>query len=83
MTASQLVQITGYQQKRFIAYGHNVTANYTFLSPSRQNPGKIDLKSPHFCPNFGSKKPQISPTFASKLTKTALKHGEKHQNLSL
>ena len=43
-------------RKRFIVYGHNVTANYTFLSPTVQNPGKIAPKSPPFCPSFGSKK---------------------------
>ena len=48
---------------------------------------KIRAKSPQnlhrFTLYFGSKKPQISPTFAPKLTKTALNYGEKHQNLSL
>ena len=49
--------------------------------------GIIRAKSPQnlhrFTLYFGSKKPQISPTFASKLTKIALNYGEKHQNLSL
>ena len=43
----------------------------------------IRAKSPQnlhrFTLYFGSKKPQISPTFAPKLTKTALKHGENLQ----
>ena len=65
--------------KSFITHGHYIITDYTFLSPSRHNPGKIAPKSPPFCPNFGSKKPPFSPTFASKLTKTALNHGEKLQ----
>jgi hypothetical protein len=63
----------------FITHGHYIITDYNFLSPTVQNPGKIAPKSPPFCPNFGSKKPQISPTFAPKLTKTALNHGEKLQ----
>ncbi len=47
----------------------------------------IRAKSPQnlhrFALYLGSKKTLFSPTFAPKLTKTALKHGEKHQNLSL
>ena len=48
---------------------------------------KIRAKSPQnlhrFALCFGPKKPLFSPTFAPKLAKTALNHGEKHQNLSL
>jgi hypothetical protein len=39
----------------------------------------IAPKSAPFCPIFGSQKPLFSPTFASKRTKNALKHGEKHR----
>ena len=63
----------------FITHGHYIITDYNFLSPSRQNPGKIAPKSPPFYPLFWLKKPPFSPTFASKLTKTALNYGEKLQ----
>ena len=48
---------------------------------------KIRAKSPQnlrrFAPFLAPKSPNSPPTFAPKLTKTTLKHGEKHQNLSL
>jgi hypothetical protein len=53
--------------------------NKTFLSPSSQNPSKTPQNLHRFALCFGPKKPTFSPTFASKLAKTALKHGEKHR----
>ena len=40
MTASQLVQITGYQHQEFITHDHYIITDYNFLSPTVQNLGK-------------------------------------------
>ena len=63
-------QPTGYQQKKFIVYGHDVTANYTFLSPSRHNPGKNRPKFSAVLPSIwlqnSLKSPLLSPQYSPK-----------------
>ena len=53
-------------RKRIIVYGHNVTANYTFVSPTVQKPCKIAPKSPPFCPLSWLKKASFLPYFRFK-----------------
>jgi hypothetical protein len=55
----------------------------SICSPTDKIRAKSSQNLHRFTLYFGSKKPPFSPTFVPKLTKTALKHGEKHQNLSL
>ena len=66
MTASQLVQITGYQHQEFITHGHYIITDYNFLSPTVQKPGKIAPKSPPFYPLSWLKKASNLPHFRFK-----------------
>ena len=55
----------------------------TFYPQQYKNRAKSPRNLHRFTLYLDPQKPQISPTFAPKLAKTALNHGEKHQNLSL